>query len=564
VTEWVEKDKKGEASDIEIRGKKIPKTIVQILNNRGYATPEKIEKFFAPSLADLYQPYLINDMEKTADRIAKAIEAKERVLIHGDYDTDGITGTALLVHNLKRCGLDIVYYIPNRLVEGYGLSLSGVHHAADTGCSLIITVDCGITAVQEVSYAKENRIDVIICDHHEPKEILPEAFAILNPKMPGSRYPFKELAGVGVAFKMLQGLYEKLNMNGEELYRDLDLVALGSVVDIVPLISENRILVKHGLKKIVKSDKIGLQALLEETGLTSGLTAYHLGFIIGPRVNACGRLRHAKEALELFLTPDKKRAREIAQTLSADNRQRQELEHQIYQEARELITRTGQEKNLIIVAGKENWHEGIVGIVASRISDDFYRPTILLDLKKDIAKGSARSVPGFDIIKALNYCDRLLTKHGGHSQAAGLELKIDDITELQKELNEYAKKIEDWVFTKKSRYDIKLGFKEITDEFLYFLTFFEPTGMANPLPVFMDQNFEVVGIPRVVGNDHLKLTLRQEGIVFNAIAFGQAQQILDIEVGKTKIDCLYSISEDSFSRKKKVILKIKEMKKSVV
>jgi single-stranded-DNA-specific exonuclease len=562
LAEWLLKNKLTEVTDIEIRGKKIPKVIVQILQNRGCDSAEAIEKYFAPSLSDLYDPFLINDMEKAIERIVRAIHKKEKVLVHGDYDTDGITGTALVVNNLKKFGLEVEYYIPHRLTEGYGLSPGGINHAIKRGCSLVITVDCGITATDEVLHANKNNVDVIICDHHKPKEILPEGFALLNPKIPGSKYPFKELAGVGVAFKMLQALYMKLKMPEEDIFEDLDLVALGSVVDVVPLIGENRILVKYGIKRITESQKIGFQAMLKQTDLRSGLTSYHLGFIIGPRINACGRLRHAKEALELFLTDDQSTAEKLVRNLSCDNKTRQEIEKKMYQEAQDLIKKQGIDRNRIIIAGKEDWHEGVVGIVASRISGDYYRPAIIFSLKKDVAKGSARSIPDFDITEALSFCSNLLTEYGGHSQAAGLSMKIDKFAELQECINEYAQKFEDSIFERRNLYDIKLNLDEITDDVVYFLKYFEPTGMANPQPVFLGECFQVVGVPRVVGSDHLKFAVRNKDKVFNAIAFGQAEKILDIEMGKPRIDCLYSISEDSFFGKRKVVLKIKEMRKT--
>lgn len=561
MTEWATRNRRVGATDIEIRGKRIPKAIVQILHNRGCDTPEMIEKYFAPSLSDLYDPFLMHDMEKAVDRIIEARHRKERVLVHGDYDTDGITGAALIVSNLRRLGLEVDYYIPHRLMEGYGLSVSGINHAIKKRCSLLITVDCGITATDEILHAYKNGLDTIVCDHHKPEEELPEARALLNPKIPGDKYPFKELAGVGVAFKMLHALHKKLGSPKEDIFNDLDLVALGSVVDIVPLIDENRILVKYGIKRITKSTKIGFQALLEEAGLKGGLTSYHLGYVIGPRINACGRLRDAREAVELFLTNDKSIALRLARNLSKDNKRRQEIENLIYKEAKDVIEQRGIERDRVIVVGKEGWHEGVVGIVASKISEDYYRPTILLVLKRDSAKGSARSVPGFDVSDALGFCCDMLTKYGGHSQAAGLEMKRDELTYLSERINEYAQKFDEHLFKRKSLYDIKLGLDDINEEMVYFLKFFEPTGIANPQPVFFGEDFEIVGVPRVVGPNHLKFAVRDKEKAFDAIAYGQAESILNIEVGKTRVDCYYSISEDSFFGKRKVILKVKEMKK---
>ncbi len=562
MSEWILKGQSIDASDMEIRDKKIPKIIVQILKNRGYDTPEKIERYFVPSLSDLHDPFLLGGMEKAVNRIIKAIETKENVLVHGDYDADGITGSALVIDNLRKLGLNVEYYIPHRIVEGYGLSSKGISHAIEKGCTLVITVDCGITSVQEVLQAKQDNLDIIICDHHKPQSVLPDAYAILNPKLPGDKYPFKDLAGVGVAFKLIQGLFIKMKKPVEVIYEDLDLVALGSVVDVVPLIDENRVLVKYGLKKIAKSKKIGIQAILKETRLKDDLMSYHLGFIIGPRINACGRMRDAKEALELFLTNERTKATESVQNLSADNQERRLIEDTIYQEAKFIIQENQFDKDRIIVVGKENWHEGVVGIVASKISEEVYKPVIILSLKEDIAKGSARSIPGLDIAEALSACQDLLIRYGGHSQAAGLELRAEKLAQLRQCINDYALKFDEAIFKRKHSYDMEIGLDEITEEVVYFLKFFEPTGMANTQPIFLGANLEVVGVPRVVGKNHLKFVLRDGDKTFGVIAFNQADKILEIEVGKANLDCLFSIVEDSYGGKRKTVLKIKEMKKS--
>ncbi len=557
---WLGKDRPTEAGGIEVRGRYIPGIIVQILKSRGYDTPEKIEDFFAPSLKNLPDPFLMPDMERAVERIIRAQKNKERVLIHGDYDTDGITGVALLYRNLKRMGIDVEYYIPHRLIEGYGLSRSGIDYALSRNCQLMITVDCGISAFEEISYANSKNLDVVICDHHKAKESLPPAFAVLNPKVAPS-YPFKELAGVGVAFKFMLAFYKYLSLPEEKLYEDLDLVALGSVVDVVPLLGENRCLVKYGLKRIVSSKKAGFVALREETGLKREVTAYHLGFIIGPRVNACGRLRDAKEAMELFLTDDPRRASELAQNLSADNRRRQEIEEMILNQARETIEKEGLKEDRVIVIGREEWHEGVVGLVASKIVEEYARAAIVLSLKPETAKGSARSVPGFDITEALTSCKNLLIKYGGHKQAAGLELKRENLLPLRECVNQFAQRFDIDIFSKRHYYDLKLDLRELTPGVVYFLKFFEPTGNENPQPVFLGEGFEVVGEPRVVGEDHLKFGVRKDGVSFPCIAYGCAGDILNLIPGKTRIDCLYTVSEDSFIGRRKVVLKIKELKR---
>jgi single-stranded-DNA-specific exonuclease len=561
MTIWEPKNNHGKASALQIRGKRIPQPIVQILKNRGYDTPQSIENFFAPSLSNLHDPLLMRDMDKAVARIIDAIRGKEKILIHGDYDTDGITGTALLTTNLRRFGIDVHHYIPHRLEEGYGLSISGIKMAIAEQCSLVITVDCGSGALSEIEHANERNIDVIVCDHHEPKDVLPRALALINPKLPGNNYPFKELAGVGVAFKLLTAIYQELRQPIAELYQDLDLVALGSVVDIVPLVDENRTLVKYGMKRMLNSKKKGMQALLKETGLSGEITSYHLGFIVGPRINACGRMHDAKNALELFLTEDMRRALAIARSLSIDNDARKEIQDKTYQAAASMIHASDLARNRVIVLAEEGWHEGVVGIVASRIASDYFRPAIVLSVKNDVAKGSARSIPGFDITEAIGTCREILTKYGGHAQAAGLELDLQKLQPFKVCVNEFAQRFESTVFEKRSYYDIKLGLSDITDDVVHFLKYFEPTGIANPQPLFLGEDLEVVGVPRVVGTNqnHLMISLRQHGKVFPAIAYDRADDILDIEVGKTRVNCLYSIADDAYLGKRKTTLTIKEM-----
>jgi single-stranded-DNA-specific exonuclease len=560
LTEWVSRKIKSDISALKVRGKTIPKIIVQILESRGYSTKDAVERYFAPRLTDLHDPFLLNDMEKAVDRLILAIQKKEKVLVHGDYDADGITACALVIRCLQTFGLKVEYYIPHRLEEGYGLSMNAINMAKKRKCSLIITVDCGTTALNEIAYAVETGIDVIITDHHKPKDVLPHTYALINPKLSQNSYPFSELAGVGVAYKLCAALYEKIGESQEVLKADLDLVALGTVVDVVPLIDENRILVKYGIHSMLKSNKPGIKALLRETNLTRGVSAYHLGFVIGPRINACGRVGDAQGALELFLTDNKSKAEMLAKQLSDHNRKRQEIEEQIYVKAEQKIEKEYQAQERVIVLGDSAWHEGIVGIVAARISDIYHRPSILLCLKEQTARGSARSIPGFDITEALHACRKTLIKYGGHSQAAGLELKVEDIDALRTSLNTHAQSYEELIFNKKRMYDTELAFNDITDELIYFLRYFEPTGTANPQPVFLSTGLEVVGIPRVVGSNHLKCALRGAGHVFDAIAYGHADKILNIEIGVTKVDCLYSIFENTFAGKKKAILKVKEMR----
>ena len=561
MTKWQPKNASAEATALQIRGKNVPRAVVQILQNRGYKNPQAIEKFFAPSLSDLHDPFLLHDMEKAVTRISRAVENREKVLIHGDYDTDGISGTALLVRNLRKSGLDVLHYIPHRIEEGYGLSSSGINRAIEEKCSLMITVDCGSGAVNEIALANNHNIDVIVCDHHQPKDNLPDALAIINPKLPGSKYPFKELSGVGVAFKLLAALQQRMGKPMEELYIDLDLVALGTVVDVVPLVDENRILVKYGMKRILRSSKKGIQALLKETGISKELNSYHLSFIIGPRINACGRLHDAKIALELLLTEDMPHALKLAHSLTVDNEERKKIQDETYAKAVSIMKDKDRDKDRIIVLAGDEWHEGVLGIVASRIATENFRPTIILTLKQETAKGSARSIPGFDITEAIGSCSALLKKFGGHTQAAGLEMDLDNLESFRTCINEHAQNLDASVFEKQSYYDTRLGLDEITSELIHFLKYFEPTGVANPQPVFLSEDLEVVGVPRVIGTNHLKIALRQGKKAFPAIAFERADEILGIEIGKTRVNCLYTLAEDSYLGKRKTSLKIKELEK---
>lgn len=557
---WINRSNGVLPDALTIRGKTIPRPLLQVLANRGIVAPDEIERFFAPSLDDLHDPFLMPDMDKAVARVTEARTRGESVLIHGDYDTDGITGIALLQRTLERLGLDVATFVPRRLIEGYGLSRAGLESALERKCRLVITVDCGITADEEIAFAAAHGLDVIVCDHHQPKSMLPRAHSLLNPRLPDCPYPFKDLAGVGVAFKFCQALQRKHERPVREIHDDLDLVALGTVVDVVPLTGENRILVKAGLQRMNKTDKPGLRALLEDAGVKREVAAYHLGFILGPRINACGRLRDAAEALRLLTTTSPEEARRIARNLSRDNRQRQAIEDEILNQAITITAREGYDRQRVLVLDHPDWHEGIVGIVASRMAERYTRPAILLARKHDRARGSARSVPGFDITAALAACAQLLVRFGGHKQAAGLELAPEHVPELRRCINDYAASVDGAIFAKKTHYDVEIGLTDIDDGFLHFLKYFEPTGMDNPQPVFLARDLAVVGTPRVVGNDHLKLTLRRDDRTFEAIAFGQGRAVLGIEPDQTRLDCLFTVTADTYGSRRKYILKLKEFK----
>ncbi|MFB0508889.1 MAG: single-stranded-DNA-specific exonuclease RecJ, partial [bacterium] len=406
----------------------LPKLALNLLYRRGYKDKSAIEEFLNPSLARLHNPRLLPDMEKAVERVIAAIKKKERILVYGDYDVDGTCGTALLVRVLNKIGANVSFYIPHRAKEGYGLSESGVIFAKENDFSLIITTDCGTTDFNEIEMAKNAGIDVIVCDHHEPKDTLPKALAIINPKRHDTNYPFRELAGVGVSFKLAWALLSATGNTKEDLIEHLDLVALGTIADIAPLLDENRALAKFGMLKIKDTNKVGLRALLKTAGLSGKMiTPYEIGFMLGPRINASGRISEAGKAVELLITEDGKRAAAIAQELDLENQKRQKIEEEILIKASERVERMDLDKKRFLVLADENWHEGVVGIVASRIVERFYRPTILIALKEDKGKGSGRSIPGFHLYQALKSCEDHLLGFGGHKYAAGLTISRENI-----------------------------------------------------------------------------------------------------------------------------------------
>ena len=542
----------------------LPKFIISILFQRGYTTVKSIEDFLKPSLAQLYQPKLLPDMEKAVERIIKAIESKEPILIYGDYDVDGVTCTSLLIRTLRTLGATVSFYIPHRQREGYGLSETGILYAKSQGFHLIITVDCGTTDFVEIEQANQLGIDVIVCDHHETKDILPNALAIINPKRTDSHYPFSDLSGVGVVFKLAWALFSAMNHTKEALTEHLDLVALGTIADIVPLIDENRVLAKFGLKQITHTNKIGLQSLLKITGLfKKEITPYDIGFIIGPRINASGRLSGAEKVVRMLITDDKEEADVIAKELNQQNTERQALETEILNEALKMIDETDLINNKILVLGSKKWHEGVVGIVASRIADRYFRPAILLSIKEDSAKGSGRSIPGFNIYSALKYCQEYLLGFGGHKYACGVLLPKDGIEIFSQKMQEYAQdNLGADLMQRKLHIDARLSLHEITDNLLEIMKQFEPFGQENPCPTFTTDGLEVVGFPRVVGKDHLKFKVREnKDKVFEAIAFKRSDEILNLVKGREDhLDICYTFDEHSFMGKKKLQLVVRDLK----
>ena len=411
---------------------KINYLLARILVNRGITKNEDIRLFLSPTRKDFYNPYLMPDMEKAVERIEEAIKNKEKVMIYGDYDVDGITSVTVLKSFLQERGLEIDEYIPNRLDEGYGLNKPAIEKIANEKYTLMITVDCGISAIEEVEFANSLGLEVIITDHHEPGEELPNAIAVVDAKRKDNKYPFRNLAGVGVVFKLIQAISQKLNLEEKEYLKYLDIVCIGTISDIVPLVDENRVIVKLGLKLVEQTRNIGLRTILQLSGYQK-VDSTTISFGIAPRINACGRMGHQEEALKLFLSKDIDEVNELAQKLNEYNTKRQEKEKKIFTEAIEKIEKEGIDKNNIMVIDGENWHHGVIGIVASKITEMYFKPSILLCFEGEEGKGSGRSIPGFDLHEVLTRCNNHLEKFGGHSMAIGLSVNRKSIEELRKQ-----------------------------------------------------------------------------------------------------------------------------------
>jgi len=541
----------------------VPTVVSKILIQRGIDTFQLAKEFFRPDFKYLCDPFLMKDMKKAVDRINKALREKERILVYGDYDVDGITSVSMIYMFLKEMYADVSFYIPDRIKDGYGLSIGGVQEAIDKGVSLIISVDCGITAVREIQYAKENNIDVIICDHHEPGEDLPNAYALLDPKISDCSYPFKELAGVGVAFKLIQAMLIDMKFSNDLLYQYIDLVAIGSSADIVPLVGENRILVKKGLEKLNYDQSIGLKALIYTSGLSDKIIGTgQVVFVLAPRINAVGRLGDAERAVRLLTSKDYREAHKIAKVLEKENRARKNIDDETFRKAQKIIDREfDAQRDKAIVIYQEKWHPGVIGIVASRIVEKYYRPTILISIENGIGKGSARSIEGFDIYMAIKKCGKYLKEYGGHKYAAGLTIeknKIDDFIKKFREVSDI--KIDENMMIQKLIIDASLKLDDIDTKMINVLKQFAPYGPQNMRPVFLSRNVEVIDRPTIVGSNHLKFQVRQKKKIFDAIGFNLGDKIYNIEPNIPKHDLAYVIEENSYGGRNTIQLRIKDIK----
>ena len=541
--------------------------LAKLLLERGITSAADAKRFFHPQLSELHDPFLMKDMDIAVERLNKAMGRKERVLIYGDYDVDGTTAVALVYKFLQQFYSNIDYYIPDRYNEGYGVSVQGIDYAAETEVKLIIVLDCGIKAVNEIAYAKEKGIDFIICDHHVPDDVLPSAAAILNPKRADSTYPYEHLSGCGVGFKFMQAFAINNGIEFSQLTPLLDLVAVSVASDIVPIMGENRVLTYHGLKQLNSNPSIGLKSIIDICGLAEkGITVGDIVFKIGPRINASGRIQNGKEAVELLIEKDFSAALEKANQINQYNETRKDLDKTMTEEANNIVDRLeGLQSRRSIVLFNEDWHKGVIGIVASRLTEIYYRPAVVLTRSDDMATGSARSVSGFDVYKAIENCRDLLENFGGHTYAAGLSMKVDNVPEFTRRFEEYvAQNILPEQTSAVIYIDAEIDFRDITPKFHSDLRKFNPFGPDNLKPIFCTHNVYDYGTSKVVGREqeHIKLELvdNKSNNVMNGIAFGQSSQARYIKT-KRSFDICYTI-EDNTHKRGEVQLQIEDIKPS--
>ena len=538
----------------------INKLLATILINKDIRE-EDIDVFLNPTRENFHDPFLMPDMEIAVDRIIKAINENEKVIIYGDYDVDGITSITVLKSFLKDRGLEVGQYIPNRLEEGYGLNKLAIDKIASEGYTLMITVDCGISGNEEIDYANSLGIETIITDHHEVGEELPKALAVVDAKRKDNQYPCRHLAGVGVAFKTIQAIGIKLGLEEKEYLKYLDIVCVGTISDIVPLVDENRVITKLGLKLVNQTRNMGLKSLLMSSGYKN-IDSTTISFGVAPRINACGRMGHAEDALKLFLSNDIYEVNELTKKLNEFNTLRQSKEKVIYESAIEQIEKNKLYENNSIIVGGENWHHGVIGIVSSKITDIYFKPSILLCYEGDEAKGSGRSIPGFDLHEALSKCQDTIEKYGGHAMAIGITIKKDKIEEFKKEFEQVAKesKIEEIIPI--INIDAKINLNEINKEIVQSLKALEPYGEGNKMPIFVFKNLKIDSIRALSEGKHIKLTLKEDNTIINAIGFNLGYLSDEYRIGD-KIDVVGTLEINSFNGVESLQINIKDVMKSI-
>ncbi|MEO5946215.1 MAG: single-stranded-DNA-specific exonuclease RecJ [Chitinophagaceae bacterium] len=542
---------------------KVPKVLCKIFVQRGIDTYEKAKDFFRPQLTELHSPWLMKDMDIAVDRVISAINNNEKILVFGDYDVDGTTAVACMYQFLKKNHSNLEFYIPHRYREGYGISKAGIDYAKENGFTLIIALDCGIKSVDLITYAKKIDIDFIVCDHHLPDEMLPPAVAILNPKQNDCNYPYKELCGCGVGFKLISALTEKLNLRVESAFEYLDLLATAIAADIVPMTGENRILAFHGLIKANKNPNYGIKALSQLSGLVRDLHITNLVFMIAPRVNAAGRMDDATKAVQMFVAETEEEALHFAEQLHSDNTDRKEADKTITEEALALINENKEwinRKSTLVF--KSHWHKGVVGIVASRLIEHHYRPTIVLTQSGDVAAGSARSVPGFNLYEAIHACREHLLGYGGHFAAAGMTLEINQVDAFREKFEAVVSSIiTPELLIPEIIIDAEISFKEIKQSFFDIISQMEPFGPENLRPVFITRNVTDNGWSKIVKEEHIRFSLIQYNVTITGIGFGMAAKFHLLN-NKQPIDIVYTIDENEWNGTKSLQLKVIDIRSS--
>ena len=540
----------------------VNKLLATILANRNIVNEEQIRLFLNPTRNDFHDPYLITDMEKAINRIVEAIEKQEKVTIYGDYDVDGITSITVLKSFLQDRGLEVSQYIPNRLNEGYGLNKNAIDKIHNNGCELMITVDCGISAIEEIEYANSLGIETIVTDHHEPGNELPNALAVIDNKRKDSTYPFRELAGVGVVFKVIQALGIKLRLKEEEYLKYLDIVCIGTISDIVPLVDENRVIAKLGLLLIKQTKNIGLRSIIQSSGYTK-IDSNSISFGIAPRINACGRMGKAEDALQLFLSKNINEVSQLTNKLNEYNRLRQDTEKKIFENAIRQIEEEHLAENATITVGGHHWHHGVIGIVSSKITEMYFKPSILLSFEEDgIGTGSGRSIPGFDLHEALSKCTDTIEKFGGHSMAIGITIKKEKFEAFKKEFEEIAKEAKIEEIVPIINIDAKIDFSSINKEMVESLKELEPFGEGNKMPVFAFKNLKIDSIRALSEGKHLKLTLKEGNTVVNAIGFNMGGLAEEYRIGD-KIDVVGVLEVNTFNGVDTLQINMKDIMKAI-
>lgn len=542
----------------------VPQKIARLLVLRGVDNYEKAESFFRSDLSQIHDPFLMKDMDKATARLAEAVRNREKILIYGDYDVDGTTSTAILYLFLKEFGVDVDFYIPHRFKEGYGINQEGIKYAIDTNVDLIVSVDCGITAVKETEQAKEHGIDVIICDHHNVGDRIPDAVAVLDPKRKDCEYPFKGLSGAGVGFKLIQGTIKKLGLADELAFKLLDLVAISIASDIVPIEDENRILMREGLKRMNSQPRVGVKALTELINLSIGsISTSNIVFSIGPRINAAGRMGDATKAVQLLISETPAEAESRAHELESINIARRDKDSETMEEAKAMVDKDyNLDKISSMVLHQPDWHLGVIGIVASRLVDTYGRPAVMLSTVDGKIKGSARSIDGFNIYEAFKECEDLLEQFGGHEYAAGLTIAKENLEEFRQRINEIAaERLSKEDFKPELNIDSELDLSDVDLRFWKLLSQFEPFGPGNLRPIFVSRDIEVVGVPTIVGKGHLKMKVKQNGSgAFDVIGFNMHEYLPVIRNGDDQqLNIAYSLEENEWNGRRTLQVRLRDV-----